>query len=508
MAARTGQSGKKSKPAAPIKGARLARGGKRPSPRRKAAKAARRSRRRRPRARKPPKTPLPKAAALALLPAALAHVALHGNTQWQPLALALAGLCWTWSSQPSLSQRWEQTRGLLAAWLPGAFLPTTDSSFVKTLAKATDRLAAPLLEHLRRVALAEGSARRVAGREVFAIDGTKVAVPWTADNEARLGEGTLAGRKRRRGKPRRRQAKRRSANSKAHDAVRPQLLLTLLWHVASGLPWAWRKDPIGGSERAAALALLVLLPARALLVGDAGFTGYDFWNGVRKAGHDFVLRIGSNVRLLEGLGWRCEVRGRLAYLWPQEQQRRREPPLVVRLATFKTARTTVWLATSLLDANEISDAEIAALYRQRWGLEGWFRSLKQTFDKRKMLSKTAAHAECELEWSILALGLAQAHGVEALRAAGARPHELSEAAALTALRTTALQRDFGRCDLRRLRDRLAAARRDGYVRKKPKAGRHAHRQKTHLPPGAPQLVRATPAQRRAAQEIQAQLGVQ
>lgn len=450
---------------------------------------------------------LPKAAALALLPKALAGVRLHGNCQWSPAALALAGLCWSWSSQPSLSQRWDQARDLLARWLPGTFLPTTDHSFVKTLAGATARLAGALGDFLRGVAVRAEPAGGRDARPAFAIDSTKVGVPWTADCDRRLGQGSLKSRQRR-GKPgRKRRTKRRSANSLAHEPVRPQILLTLLWHVASGLPWAWRQDPAGGSEREAALTLLSTLSKPALLLADAGFTGYDFWQGVRAARHDFLLRIGANVKLLRKLGWRCRTKGEFAYLWPHDRQRRGEAPIVVRLLCVRTERSAMWLATSLLSSRQTSDGRLAELYRQRWGIEGWFRSLKQTFGKRQLLSRNADHAQCELEWSILALGLAQAHGVLALAAAGYPPQDLSESAALAAFRTSVLQRDFARRDLARLRARLAEARLDDYVRTKPKAGRHAHRQRTCKPTGAPQLQAATPAERRRATEIQAAVGV-
>ena len=40
------------------------------------------------------------------------------------------------------------------------------------------------------------------------------------------------------------------------------------------------------------------LPPQALLVADAGFVGYDFWQALLTAGHHFVIRVGANVRLI------------------------------------------------------------------------------------------------------------------------------------------------------------------------------------------------------------------
>src|SRR5207244_2241671 len=43
--------------------------------------------------------------------------------------------------------------------------------------------------------------------------------------------------------------KKQTAAARHKKATSPQLWLTLLWHVGSGLPWAWRTGPSGASER-------------------------------------------------------------------------------------------------------------------------------------------------------------------------------------------------------------------------------------------------------------------
>jgi hypothetical protein len=43
------------------------------------------------------------------------------------------------------------------------------------------------------------------------------------------------------------------------------------------------------------------------------------------------------------------------------------------------------------------------VYRRRWGIEVFFRTLKQTFDRRKLRSKGATNVLLELEWSLVAL---------------------------------------------------------------------------------------------------------
>ena len=50
---------------------------------------------------------------------------------------------------------------------------------------------------------------------------------------------------------------------------------------------------------------LPTLPRRSIMIGDAGFTGYELWRDIRGQGHDFVMRVGANVRLLEDLAPRA-----------------------------------------------------------------------------------------------------------------------------------------------------------------------------------------------------------
>ena len=39
-------------------------------------------------------------------------------------------------------------------------------------------------------------------------------------------------------------------------------------------------------------------PENTLFVEDAGFVGYDFWRSMSDRGYDFMVRVGSNVKLI------------------------------------------------------------------------------------------------------------------------------------------------------------------------------------------------------------------
>jgi IS4 transposase len=56
-----------------------------------------------------------------------------------------------------------------------------------------------------------------------------------------------------------------------------------------------------------------------------------------------------------------------------------------------------------MGAKKLSDKAALEVYRRRWGIEVFFRTLKQTFDRRKLRWHSASNAPVELEWSLLAL---------------------------------------------------------------------------------------------------------
>jgi hypothetical protein len=277
------------------------------------------------------------------------------------------------------------------------------------------------------------------------------------------------------------------------------MLLTTLFHLATGLLWAWRRSPGDGSERGHLEQLLSLLPAETLLIADAGFVGYAMLCMLLAAGHHFVMRVGCNVRLLRKLGFAVRERGDTVYLWPQGL-RRTQPPLVLRLVRVQAGRRTMTLLTSVLDRRQLRDAEVVDLYRRRWGIELLYRSLKQTLQRRKMLSGVPPHAELELDWALVGLWLL---GLMTAKEAGRqvrRGRSWSLAAALRVVRGAMRRLGVARA-AGGLRRQLRRAVRDRYVRHRPKEARYWPRKKNEHPPGAAKIRTATHAERRMAQEF-------
>src|SRR5262249_33039609 len=327
---------------------------------------------------------------------------------WTPRGLTSAALLWAWSDELTLSARFEAARKIAIQALGLTELTArTYQAFLKLLRAWTVALAAAVVPALRRRMQADLADRFVVGGyDDFGADGSRLELPRTASNEARF-----APRPKRPKAPRRRARGRtaRAAAARAKKANSPQMWLTVMFHVGTGLPWDWRAGPSDSSEREHLGQMMAALPAGALGTADAGFVGYEYWKALLDSGRQFLIRVGANVRLLKGLGYVKERDG-LVYLWPDREAARLQPPLALRLVVARGPRHPVYLVTSVRDDRALSDAEVIAIYRLRWGVELFYRRFKQTFGRRKLRSHRGANAEAEATWSLLGLWSLCLHG--------------------------------------------------------------------------------------------------
>ena len=283
-------------------------------------------------------------------------LAQHGSAQWTLPVLSLVALFWTYAGESTLRERFVQAADVATYWFPGQFIATTYRGFIKALVTHNTVLLRVISAELRRRMLElEPGPRRVAGLIPFVVDGSKVAAPWTRANAERLGKKG-------------RQPKGEKCQRKETD-LRPQLTLTLLWHMGLGLPWAWKHGGLSEGERTQFRDLLEELPPAALVVADAGFVGYVLWKTIICSGRHFLIRVGANVELLQSLAPNCELEhdGQIVWLWPEEKRKSGKPPLKLRLITIQRGKETWYLVTSLLD--RLTQAEACDLYTRRWGVE-------------------------------------------------------------------------------------------------------------------------------------------
>ncbi len=276
----------------------------------------------------------------------------------------------------------------------------------------------------------------------------------------------------------------------------PQLWVTLLVHLPTGLVWDWRQGPGTSSERAHLREMIPALPARSLVITDAGFVGYEGMREMDGTGQPFLMRCGGNVELLledKSVIVKLERSrtGTRVYLWPQDKQRQGAGPLALRLIVLKRKNQKVYLLTNVASTTALPKWMAGELYAARWGVEVTYRHLKQTMDRRKLLSKSPDNATMELAANLVALFMLVLHGMAVL---GPQCDRWSVAVALDVLREAMEGLCWG-ADWRDFCRRLAAALRDNYQRTSRKRARDWPHKKTDKPPGPPRFRRLRPAER-------------
>jgi len=373
-------------------------------------------------------------------------------------------------------------------------------SLTNALQRYDDQIRPMLWHHLQSLMeQCDENGFRIGIWLALAVDGSRVSVPRTLKNEQQFCKADKKKTKNRKAKKKRgRDAKRKQAptHKKKHynpQPVGPQMWLTLIWHIGQQLPWCWKTGPSYSSERHHVLEMLQQkYPENTLFCGDAGFVGYDFWRTIDDHGHHFLVRVGGNVRLLKKLGWYARERNGIVYCWPDKAVKKKQAPLVLRLLHFKDARNGhIYLVTNVLNERQLSDAQAGKIFRQRWGIEVQFRSLKQTFGRTKLRSNTPEKATIELHWSLLALWMVQllAHKEQAdVR----EPGEKTSVATILRIVRRMMQHDR---DVRPGREsfqkQLAAAVTDNYERKSKKKSRNYPRRKEEPATGEPTIRCAT-----------------
>jgi hypothetical protein len=450
-----------------------------------------------------------------LAPALFAGMSVRKGATWKPRMLAVTALLWASSDLTNLTDRFKHARKIVARIFRWQLPPgKTYQGFLRVLRKWQNKLLGAIVPFIRlQMQQVLVQSWTIAGYVVFAVDGSRIELARTESLEAAFSPKKKQEAKKRkkqrakRNKQVKRAMKGQSTNTKKQSAVAvekkansPQMWLTLLWHVGTGLPWAWRRGPSDSSERAHFEEMLEELPEKSLMTADAGFVGYDFWKAILDAGHDFVIRVGANVRLLKKLGY-ARQHEHTVYLWPDAAAKKKQPPLVLRLIVLQDGKHPVYLVTNL-HKNQLSDRQAAMIYAARWGIELFFRTFKQTFKRRKLRSHAAKNATLELDWSLLALWCVCLLGQRELVENDEDPSRLSPASAIAALQSSLREwrvRPQGRDEC--LWSLLRLALLDDYDRTSSKTSRNYPRKKKRQRVGRPKITTATKHQINAAQEL-------
>jgi Transposase DDE domain len=424
-----------------------------------------------------------------------AHLRLHGNVKWRPTHLVTLAIFWVWSPETSLVAA-AKTAIAHVLKLFGVVAVTSYQALTGALSRYSPQLLPILWKRFHHLFQdTAGNAWRIGRWLPLAADGSRVSVPRTQPNEQRFCKPPKKRNKKKANK-RSRQAnrKRKHQRCKSHynpQAVGPQLWLTLVWHIGMRLPWCWKVGPSFDSERGHLLTLLQeqAFPEDTLFCADAGFYGYDFWRSILQHKHQFLVRVGSNVRLLSNLGV-VRQQDDIVYCWPAANMKKKQPPLVLRLFRFHDGRSEVYLVSSVLDEKQLSAEQASQIYRSRWGIEVQFRSLKQTFGRSKLRSRTPEHAEIELHWSLVGLTLLQLLAWKEQKPAAEPAPQTSLASVLQIVRSLIAEQSEVRACCASLERRLSEAKTDSYQRHTKKKSRNYPRRKQEPSAGAPIITLA------------------
>lgn len=429
-----------------------------------------------------------------------ANLALHGNVGWTVVKLVTLAVLWVWSEQRTLTGAFRQA-SCLSQEMFGTVAVTTYQGFSGALRKYTEQLRPQVESQLHRLMeQSAGSHWRIGQWLALAVDGSRVTTPRTTSNEQAFATKNYGSGARTKSRTKWKNKKRRS--KKLSAPVKPQIWLTLIWHMGLKMPWCWKTGPSTASERQHFQELLQthVFPNQTLFCGDAGFVGYDFWRAILDGGHSFLIRVGGNVRLLCDLGVARQRNG-LVYLWPNAAMRKQQLPLVLRLIEFQGTRGKVYLVTNILSERELSAKQARQLYRLRWGVELQFRTLKQTFRRSKLRSRTAENALLELDWSLIGLWLIQLYAVQEQIKLDSPPEQSSVALALDIIQEAMRNWNGTICSRNDFRRRLGHARKDGYQRNGNKQARYRPESKDKPNATKPIILQASHTQKKAYQEL-------
>jgi hypothetical protein len=333
----------------------------------------------------------------------LANISRHGNATLDLAGLmTLALLTFGWNQQQTLGDRFKEAHGAARRAFVGRLLAGSFQSLMVALRACGDSLCLTLCNHLV-AQMSLSSHWMLWGRPTFAVDGSQFAVPRTSQNLAAFAAASR---------------KAKSSYKTAADLAKAkttQISVSLCLHLGTGFPAFWNLGGSAESERGLLLRMLDRLPAKSRLVMDAYYFGFDFWNQLIAHGITFVVRVGKNIELLDQLALHGKVkcRGNLVLYWPQNAIDARQPPIVLSLVTVMVGRKKMYLLTNEL---ELSEQQLAELYSRRWGVEVFFRTVKQSYERSKLLSRTPENAKQEIQWTILGIWVALTEGTKSIPA--------------------------------------------------------------------------------------------
>src|SRR5271165_4945720 len=177
-----------------------------------------------------------------------AHLKVHGNTAWATMDLILLAVVWVWSNDTTLTGAFTEAHRWSMDVMGRAALATYQG-LLSALVTWTASWLPLLWERLHRLMEEQGGKHwRVGLWLALAVDGSRVSVPRTQENEKAFCAPDF-GNSRTARQRRKKKGKRVRRRAKQAQPVKPQIWVTLLWHMGLQMPWSWKTGPSYASER-------------------------------------------------------------------------------------------------------------------------------------------------------------------------------------------------------------------------------------------------------------------
>jgi hypothetical protein len=190
------------------------------------------------------------------------------------------------------------------------------------------------------------------------------------------------------------------------ESAFPQLRFVALVENGTHVLFAARLDSFATGETTLAKRVLAALRPGMLCLADRQFFGHALWQEAAATGADLLWRVKRNLRLP-----REAVLADGSYLttiYRSEKDRRhrangcRLRVVEYRLAGIADAEPLYRLVTTLLDPAQAPAEELAALYHERWEIEGALAELKTHLRGARIVLRSKAPALVRQEfWGLL-----------------------------------------------------------------------------------------------------------
>jgi hypothetical protein len=190
------------------------------------------------------------------------------------------------------------------------------------------------------------------------------------------------------------------------ESAFPQLRFVTLVENGTHVLFGAQAGRYAEGETTLAQTVLGALRPGMLCLADRQFFGYTLWQAAAATGADLLWRVKQNLRLPRE---RVLADGSyLTTIHPSDKDRRhRRGGIRVRVVEYRLegvaeAEPLYRLVSSILDPAEAPAAELAALYHERWEIEGALAELKTQLRGARMVlrSKTPALVRQEF-WGLL-----------------------------------------------------------------------------------------------------------